>query len=102
MPPVLPTHGSIIDIGGGKVDAYILERLQSTLLNAKKRGDTPYLPDELLYYKTGLHIWSEIIYRPEYYQTRDEIALFEQNGEQIASHVQPGATLIDLGAGLVG
>jgi len=73
--------------------------LGKTFVAAKLKGERPRLPDELLYDDAGLQLWSDIIYLPEYYQTRDEIALLERNGAEIASHIATGATLIDLGAG---
>ncbi|CAM1502063.1 Fc.00g040470.m01.CDS01 [Cosmosporella sp. VM-42] len=57
------------------------------------------LPDELLYDDVGLPIWNEIIFTPEFYQTHDEIALFDAHGAEIAARVPTGITMIDLGAG---
>lgn len=59
----------------------------------------PTLPDELLYDDVGLPIWNDIIFTPEFYQTHDEIAMFQQNGADIVSNMQPAVTIIDLGAG---
>jgi len=99
MASMLPSSGSIIDITEGNLEAYIKERLHSTFVEAKKRGRTPVLPDELLYDGPGLHLWSEIIYRPAYYQVHDESRIFQKYGQDIVSYIQPSATLIDIGSG---
>ncbi|KAF2456602.1 histidine-specific methyltransferase [Lineolata rhizophorae] len=91
--------GSIIDIGGSRLDSYTLGQLKSSFTGARLRGDRPCLPDELLYDDAGLQIWSDIIYLPEYYQTRDEIAILERNGSEVGSLVKPRTTLFDIGAG---
>jgi uncharacterized SAM-dependent methyltransferase len=46
-----------------------------------------------------LPIWNEIIFTPEFYQTHDEIALFDAHGRDIIKRLQPGVTMIDLGVG---
>ena len=95
----LPGHGEVVDIGGSHMSCNIGERLMR-ILRAKYTPDSkPALPDELLYDDIGLPIWNEIIMTPEFYQTHDEIALFDQHGSDIASRVAPGVTVIDLGAG---
>lgn len=94
------TH-SIVDIGGSKINSYLRDRIQSSLIDAKTEGRLPYLPEELVFENGGLDIWGEIIYLPEYYQTHDEVKLLKQNSAKIASYIPPGATLVDLGAGLV-
>jgi hypothetical protein len=99
MATVLPPSGSIIDIMEGNMDGYIKERLDSTFVEAKKRGKTPVLPDELLYDGPGLHLWSEIIYKPVYYQVHDETRILQKYGQDIVSYIQPSATLIDIGSG---
>jgi len=96
---MLPPSGSIIDITEGNLEAYIKERLNSSFVEAKKRGRTPVLPDELLYDGPGLHLWSEIIYKPVYYQVHDETRIFQKYGQDIVSYIQPSATLIDIGSG---
>jgi uncharacterized SAM-dependent methyltransferase len=96
---MLPASGSIIDIMDGNLEGYIKERLNSTFVEAKKIGKTPVLPDELLYDGPGLHIWSEIIYRPMYYQVHDETRILQTYGQDIVSYIQPSATLIDIGSG---
>ena len=73
-----------------------LERIFELEYDPKAR---PTLPDELLYDDVGLPIWNEIIFTPEFYQTHDEIAIFDENGASIVEQVESGVTMIDLGAG---
>jgi uncharacterized SAM-dependent methyltransferase len=94
-----PKHGAVVDIGGSHMYGDIGARLIRILKAEYKSGDKATLPDELLYDDVGLPIWNEIIMTPEFYQTHDEIALFNKHGAEIARRVDPGVTLIDLGAG---
>lgn len=98
-----PCHGAVVDIGGSNMSGDVGERLTQALkaTYSSSSGAKPTLPDELLYDDVGLPIWNEIIFTPEFYQTHDEIALFDANGPEIAARVQSGITIIDLGAGLV-
>ncbi|GJC96671.1 DUF323 domain-containing protein [Colletotrichum higginsianum] len=100
---VVPEHGGVLDIGGGQMSSNILENLRRVFVVAKNPvvgGELPTMPDELLYDDKGLAIWADIIFTPQFYQTRDEIALFERNSGEMAEHYIPdNATLIDLGAG---
>lgn len=98
---VAPCHGAVVDIGGSNMSGDVGERLIQALKATYSPGAKPTLPDELLYDDVGLPIWNEIIFTPEFYQTHDEIALFDANGPEIAARVQSGITIIDLGAGLV-
>lgn len=75
------------------------EQLEEVLRRTYDPENKPTLPDELLYYEAGLKIWNKIIWGAEFYQTHDEIALFEAHGADIVSRVKPGVTMIDLGAG---
>ncbi|KAF7559998.1 hypothetical protein G7046_g4156 [Stylonectria norvegica] len=94
-----PCHGAVVDIGGSNMYGDVAERLTETLNAAYSPSAKPVLPDELLYDDIGLPIWNDIIFTPEFYQTHDEIALFDANGPEIASYVQAGTTVLDLGAG---
>ncbi|KAK1520639.1 uncharacterized protein CCOS01_10758 [Colletotrichum costaricense] len=104
----MPAHGSVLDIGGGSMSSAILEDLQRVFAVAAKHENTgiggsvevPTMPDELLYNDEGLAIWAEVIFTPEFYQTRDEMVLFEKNSEEMATvYIPNDATMIDLGAG---
>ena len=97
----VPCHGAVVDIGGSDMYGDVGERLMQTLKATYSSDAKPTLPDELLYDDVGLPIWNEIIFTPEFYQTHDEIALFDANGADIAARVRSGITVIDLGAGLV-
>lgn len=77
----------------------INKRLYDCLLTEPVDGKPRVLPDELLYDDTGLAIWADIIFTEEFYQTADEITLFENNSEEIAQHIPLGSIMTDLGAG---
>lgn len=79
----------------------VSNRLIETLKAPYSPDCKPVLPDELLYDDVGLPIWNDIIFTPEFYQTHDEIALFDNHGADLAKRVHEGTTVIDLGAGLV-
>ncbi|KAI5464723.1 histidine-specific methyltransferase [Mariannaea sp. PMI_226] len=98
---IKPDNGAVIDIGGSRMRDYVKDRLVEVLKEQFVSGSTtPVLPDELLYDDVGLPIWNKIIFNAAFYQTHDEIALFDQHGAEIAARVQQkGVTLIDLGAG---
>ncbi|GKT46567.1 ergothioneine biosynthesis protein 1 [Colletotrichum spaethianum] len=100
---VVPGHGSVLDIGGGQMSSTILNDLRRVFVTAERpnaRGGLPTMPDELLYDDKGLAIWADIIFTPQFYQTRDEIALFERHSGEMARHYIPDdGTMIDLGAG---
>ncbi|KAK1994996.1 hypothetical protein LX36DRAFT_660034 [Colletotrichum falcatum] len=93
-----PKHGSVLDIGGGKISSHILDDLRRVLVAAA--AAPPTMPDELLYDDKGLAIWADIIFTPQFYQTRDEIVLFQRHsGELARDYIPEDATMIDLGAG---
>ncbi|UKZ67508.1 uncharacterized protein TrAtP1_008665 [Trichoderma atroviride] len=94
-----PSHGDVIDIGGSRLHEDVGERLSRVLTAVYGPSAKPTLPDELLYTDVGLPIWNEIIFTPEFYQTHDEIALFDAHGSDIIKRLQPGVTMIDLGVG---
>lgn len=81
----------------GSVGERLVRALQANYIPDAK----PALPDELLYDDIGLPIWNEIIMTPEFYQTHDEIALFDTHGADLVQRLPDGATMIDLGAGYV-
>ena len=94
-----PEHGEILDIGGKRMIADVGELLIEVLAKPNDPEMPPTLPDELLYADGGLELWNTIIWQQEWYQTHDEIALFDAHGSDIVSRVLPGVTMIDLGAG---
>lgn len=95
----IPEHGTVLDIGGGSMSSHILDDLRAVFAAAARDGEQPTMPDELLYDDKGLAIWADIIFTREFYQTRDEILLFELNSPEIAAHIPDGAIMVDLGAG---
>lgn len=95
----IAAHGQVLDIGGSDMRNFVDNRLKRCLTAVHKPGQPPTLPDELLYDEEGLLIWNDIISIPEFYQTQDEIDIFEQNAIEIVERSQPGVTMIDLGAG---
>lgn len=95
----LPGHGKVADIGGSDMVGDVKQRLEEAFEKPYDPRHKPTLPDELLYDDIGLPIWNEIIFTPEFYQTHDEIAIFDNNGTDIAARAESGVTLIDLGAG---
>lgn len=99
--PSLPVPGSVLDIGGGALERYLRDRFEVSLSSAYENSKTPYLPEEFLYLGSGLHIWRNLVFHPSYYQTHDEIKLFQKNGQEIASYISSNSTLVDLGSGFV-
>lgn len=95
----LPPHGAVEDIGGSTMAENVKERLQQVMAEPCTPPAKVTLPDELLYSELGLLIWNDLIFTPEFYQTHDEIAIFNKYGAEIIACVESGVTLIDLGAG---
>lgn len=97
-----------MDIGGSQLASVLQHLLHEKLFalsghQIQKPDGSPQhlLPSALFSDDKGLEIWKQINRLPNYYQTRDEIELFEQYGEVIARYVPSGATLIDFGSGSV-
>jgi EasF-like predicted methyltransferase len=90
-----PAHGAVVDIGGSNMYDDVAERLEQTLMASYSSTSKPTLPDELLYDDVGLPIWNQIIFTPEFYQTHDEIALFDKHGADVAARCQAGVTIVD-------
>lgn len=99
----LPEHGEVADIGGSTMMSDIGERLKNLFPKLEEGEEKPQvtLPDELLYTDLGLEIWNNIIFTPEFYQTHDEIAIFDNHGDEVVEATQENVVLIDLGAGSV-
>jgi dimethylhistidine N-methyltransferase len=76
-------------------DSSIIRReLSAGLLRPHAAISPKYLYDAL-----GSKLFEAITCLPEYYPTRTEAAIFKAHLGDIARHVPPGGTLIDLGAG---
>ncbi|MEM1097390.1 MAG: L-histidine N(alpha)-methyltransferase, partial [Planctomycetota bacterium] len=57
------------------------------------------LPCKLLYDDAGSKLFDAICELPEYYPTRTELAITEQNADELADFVGDRAQLIELGSG---
>ena len=57
------------------------------------------IPPKYFYDTKGSQLFDAITKLPEYYQTRTEIALLQENVEEIARHVGAGSLLIEPGGG---
>jgi L-histidine N-alpha-methyltransferase len=57
------------------------------------------LPCKLFYDEAGSALFEEITGLPEYYPTRTELEILRDHADQIASAVEPGAAVIELGSG---
>ncbi len=57
------------------------------------------LPSKLFYDAIGSALFEEITRLPEYYLTRTELQILEQNASDIAQAAGPGIGLVELGAG---
>jgi uncharacterized SAM-dependent methyltransferase len=57
------------------------------------------LPASVLHDEKGLKMWKGITRLPQYYQTRDEIDLLGENGEELVRSLKDVNTLFDLGCG---
>lgn len=72
----------------------VKQELMSGLLAPQANISPKFLYDEL-----GSSLFSAITQLPEYYPTRCEAEIFQKHAAEIARHVGPVDTMIDLGAG---
>ncbi|OZI33953.1 L-histidine N(alpha)-methyltransferase [Bordetella genomosp. 10] len=63
------------------------------------RADRPSISPKYLYDELGSNLFTAITQLPEYYPTRCEREIVERHATEIARHVGPVRSLIDLGAG---
>ena len=61
-------------------------------------ADLPAIATHFLYDDVGSELFEEITGLPEYYQTRTELAILEEQGDQIAADADP-IQLAELGSG---
>lgn len=97
-------NGTVLDIGGSSLTTDIGARLRDVLKSKDEGGKKPVLPDEYLYNDLGLELWRRFISQHEFYQTRDEVAMFQANGKDIAKQFARDSKklfLLDIGAGYV-
>lgn len=57
------------------------------------------LPPKYLYDETGCRLFERITEQPEYYLTRTELDILEQNAPAMAALAPPGAALVEFGTG---
>lgn len=105
--PASPTTGrrtwlddAVIDIGGGNMQETLHMELDRKFL--WKDGvfqAERVMPASVLHDEQGLKMWQQMNRLPNYYQTRDEIALLEENGNDLAELLEDGVALVDLGSG---
>lgn len=57
------------------------------------------IPPKYFYDKRGSELFDEICKQPEYYPTRTEISILQNNAAQIANMIGPDCVLIELGSG---
>src|SRR6266550_8677879 len=62
-------------------------------------GARKSIPCKFLYDTRGSALFEEICRLPEYYPTRTEIAILEENAGDIAAQMGPGCRLIEFGSG---
>ena len=63
------------------------------------RGPRRAIPARWLYDERGSELFDDITRLPEYYPTRTETALLEQCRDDLAKQINPGAAVIEFGAG---
>ncbi|MDR8389711.1 L-histidine N(alpha)-methyltransferase [Aliifodinibius sp. S!AR15-10] len=72
----------------------MLEEVKAGLQKPKKS-----LPSKFFYDERGSKLFEEITQLEEYYPTRTEISIIEQNIDDIAEQIGPEAMLVELGSG---
>ncbi|KAM7219525.1 Histidine-specific methyltransferase, SAM-dependent domain containing protein [Rhypophila decipiens] len=91
----------IIDIGGSRLHEYLegilRDRVMDPSLSAS--GRQCLFPSALLSSDEGIRIWQKVTRLPHYYPSDDEKDNLALHGTEIASYIQPGTVLIDLGCG---
>ncbi|EFR05451.1 DUF323 domain-containing protein [Nannizzia gypsea CBS 118893] len=90
--------GTVIDIGGGRLERSLKELTEYQFLGSND-GNPRDLPTGLFYNTRGLQIWGDITRLPEYRQTQDEIDLLNLFKGQVADWIVEGCTIIDMGSG---
>jgi dimethylhistidine N-methyltransferase len=72
----------------------MLEEVKAGLQKPQKS-----LPSKFFYDERGSQLFEDITRLEEYYPTRTEITIIEQNIDDIAEHIGPEAILVELGSG---
>jgi hypothetical protein len=91
---------AVIDIGGGNMQQTLHVELAKKFLWQHGMFQTErVMPSSVLHDEHGLKMWPLMTHLPNYYQTRDEIALLKKHGEDLAQRLEDGVALVDLGCG---
>lgn len=90
-------NASILDIRHGGFEHSILDDLREKLNPGK--GQERRMPTLLLYDDQGLKLFEDITYLDEYYLTNAEIKVLQDHADRIASFIQPGSQVVELGSG---
>lgn len=88
---------SIVDIRQGGFDISLVNEIRRNINPGK--GHERRMPTLLLYDEKGLKLYEKITYLQEYYLTNAEIETLNTHAETIASLIQPGSQVIELGSG---
>ena len=95
--PIDSEIGAVVDINNGSLlEAMKLMFMESMF--SRKSNKPRVFPTAFLFNDDGLRIWSQITQSRTFYQTADETRLLAEYGDQIATHVLPGSTLLDIGS----
>jgi len=89
-----PTRFTFHDLAPGE------ESFRDAVLKGLGRNPKS-IPCKFLYDARGSALFEEICRLPEYYPTRTEIAILEQNAAAIAARIGPHSRLIEFGAGAI-
>ena len=91
---------AVIDIGGGNMQQTLnVELAKKFLWQHGMFQAERVMPASVLHDEHGLKMWPLMTRLPNYYQTRDEIALLQKHGEDLAKRLEDGVALVDLGCG---
>jgi dimethylhistidine N-methyltransferase len=77
-----------------RIDAALAADVLEGLRATPKR-----LPAKCFYDAEGLRLFEEITAQPEYYLTRTEIGILQEQAGEIAAMIKPGAALVEFGSG---
>lgn len=88
---------SIFDIRCDRDGAGLRSELETNLFTGKY--PITKMPELLLWDEEGLRRFEDVTYCPSYYLTNAEIAVLEQNSQEISKNIKSDNMLIELGSG---
>ncbi|KAL4884030.1 hypothetical protein BJY04DRAFT_215908 [Aspergillus karnatakaensis] len=95
--------GSILNIGGSELTQTLRASLQEDFLlentTSESKTTTRALPTELFYTSPSIPLLQSIHNLPDNHQPRDELALLETHGREIAAQIPKDCTILDLASG---